>query len=75
MDNIIGNTGFLGLASQLLDEPELPLISAEEPPTFIVAERDGNWRRAMLEEMKAIEDNGTWELVDPSVSYRPIGLN
>ena len=28
----------------------------------------------MLEEMKAIEDNGTWELVDPSVGCRPIGL-
>ena len=28
----------------------------------------------MLEEMKAIEDNGTWELVDPPMGYRPIGL-
>ena len=23
---------------------------------------------------EAIEDNGTWELVDPPVGYRPIGL-
>jgi hypothetical protein len=28
----------------------------------------------MLEEMKAIEDNGTWELVEPPAGYRPIGL-
>ena len=28
----------------------------------------------MLEEMKAIEDNGTWELVDPPMGYRPMGL-
>ena len=28
----------------------------------------------MLEEMKAIEDNGTWELVDPPVGCRPNGL-
>ena len=28
----------------------------------------------MLEEMKAIEDNGTWELVDPPVGCRSIGL-
>ena len=42
---------------------------------FAVAERDANWRRVMLEEMKAIKDNGTWELVDPTVGYRPIGLN
>ena len=41
---------------------------------FTVAKRDANWRRAMLEEMKAIEDNGTWELVDPPVGYRSIGL-
>ena len=28
----------------------------------------------MLEEMKAIEDNGTWELVDPPVGCRSIDL-
>ena len=28
----------------------------------------------MLEEMKAIENNGTWELVDPPVGCRPIRL-
>ena len=27
-----------------------------------------------MEEMKSIEDNGTWELVHPSVGCRPIGL-
>ena len=27
-----------------------------------------------MEEMKAIEDNDTWELVDPPVACRPIGL-
>ena len=39
-----------------------------------MAERDANWRWTMLEEMKAIEDNGTWELVDPPVGYRLIDL-
>ena len=28
----------------------------------------------MLEEMKAIEENETWELVDPPPGCRPIGL-
>ena len=28
----------------------------------------------MLEEMRAIKDNGTWELVDPPVGCRPIRL-
>ena len=59
--------GAPGLASRLLDDPELLLVSAEKPPPFIVAQRDANWRQAMLEEMRAIEDNGTWELVDPPV--------
>ena len=42
LDNIIGNAGATGLASRLLDDPELLLVSAEEPPTFAVAERDAN---------------------------------
>ena len=28
----------------------------------------------MMEEMKVIEENGTWELVDPPLGCRPIGL-
>ena len=40
------------------------LGSVEEPPTFTLAERDANWRQAMLEEMKVIEENETWQLVD-----------
>ena len=43
LDNIIGNAGAIGLASRLLDDPELLLVSAEEPPTFAVAEHDTNW--------------------------------
>ena len=55
LDNIVGSTGPLGLAGRLLNDQELLLINIEEPPTFALAERDRNWRRAMLEEMKAIE--------------------
>ena len=65
LDDIVGSTGPLGLAGRLLNDPKLLLVSAEEPPMFALAERDGNWRRAMLEEMKAIEENKTWQLVDP----------
>ena len=74
VDNLVGEGGAPGLASRLLDDPELLLVSTEELSTFTVAERDANWRRAMLEEMRAIEDNGTGELVDPPVGCRPIGL-
>ena len=66
--------GLSGLAGRLLNETEVLLVSAEEPPTFALAERDAHWQRAMLEEMKAITENETWELVDPSPGCRPIGL-
>ena len=59
LDDIVGSTGPLGLAGLLLNDQELLLVSAEEPPTFALAEHDGNWRWAMLEEMKAIEENET----------------
>ena len=59
LEDIIGGIGPSGLAGRLLNDQELLLVSEEEPPTFALAERDENWRRAMLEEMKAIEENET----------------
>ena len=46
LDDIIGSTGPSGLAGRLLNDPELLLVSAEETPTFALAERDAHWRRA-----------------------------
>jgi hypothetical protein len=75
VDNVVGNAPVPGLAARLLDDDQaLLLMSAEEPATFAVAERDAEWRRAMIEEMKAIEANKTWDLVDPPSGCRPIGL-
>ena len=59
LDDIISGIGPSGLVGRLLNDPELLLVSAEEPPMFVLAERDANWRRAMLEEMKAIKGNET----------------
>ena len=42
VNNIVGDGGALGLATSILDDPKLLLVSAEEPPTFVVAERDAN---------------------------------
>ena len=42
VDNIVGEGGAPRLASRFFDDPELLLVSAEEPPTFAVAERDDN---------------------------------
>ena len=57
LDDIVGDMGSLGLVGRLLNDLELLLVSAEEPPTFTLAELDANWQRALLEEMKAIEEN------------------
>ena len=43
LDDISGGTGPSGLAGRLLNDAELLLVSVEEPPTFVLAERDGNW--------------------------------
>ena len=42
LDDIVGGTGPSSLAGRLLNDVELLLVSAEEPPTFVLAERDGN---------------------------------
>ena len=74
LDDIVGGTGPSGLAGRLLNDPKLLLVGVEEPPMFALAERDGNWRWAMLEEIKTIEENETWELIDPPPGCRSIGL-
>jgi hypothetical protein len=50
------------------------LTSAEEPACVADAERDPCWSKAMEEEMKSIEENHTWELVDLPRGHRAIGL-
>ena len=43
LDVIVSGTGLSGLAGRLLNDPELLLVSAEEPPTFALAKCVGNW--------------------------------
>ncbi|RDX66062.1 putative mitochondrial protein, partial [Mucuna pruriens] len=45
-----------------------------EPVTFEEAASDRNWRKAMDEEIHAIEKNQTWELTDLPGDKRPIGV-
>jgi hypothetical protein len=59
MDNVVGEAEASGLATRLLDDQELLLMSAEELATFAVAEKDVSRRKAMLEEMASIEENCT----------------
>jgi hypothetical protein len=74
LDNVVGEAEAPSLATRLLDDQELLLMSAEEPVMFAVAEKYTSWRKAMLEEMRSIEENHTWELVDLPAGCRPIGL-
>jgi hypothetical protein len=71
---------------QLLDEREeveieeveassaLRLLWMEEPSTFQEANTVAAWRKAMQEELKCIEENGTWELTSLPSGQKPIGL-
>jgi hypothetical protein len=59
MDNVVGEAEASGLATRLLDDQELLLMSAEELATFAVAEKDVSRRKAMLEEMASIEEDCT----------------
>jgi hypothetical protein len=51
LDNVVREAEAPCLATHLLDDQELLLMSAEEPTTFAVAKKDASWRKAMLEEM------------------------
>jgi hypothetical protein len=50
------------------------LVAVEEPRSVEEAMEDGCWRRAMQAEMKAIEENKTWEVCNLPVKHKAIGL-
>jgi hypothetical protein len=53
---------------------DLLLMADQEPSTFDEAKPHAAWRQAMIEELKSIEENGTWYLTELPSSQRPIGL-
>jgi hypothetical protein len=50
------------------------LFFIEEPSTFVDAAPHEHWRQAMMDELSAIEENGTWTLTELPAGHRPIGL-
>lgn len=74
LGNILGDVDVPGLAERELAREALYLTSAEELCIFKEAEQDPRWRAAKVDELKAIEENGTWELVPRHAGHRPIGL-
>jgi hypothetical protein len=73
IDDLIKDAELLGLARRMLNM-ELNFTSAEELALFNEAKKEAAWRAAMREEMKAIEDNDTWELTSLAVGHYAIGL-
>ena len=49
-------------------------ISGEQPSSYESAVKEEIWRQAMREEMEAIENKSTWDLVKPHEKSRPIGV-
>ena len=63
------------LDAGLAQEPdeELHFLASEEPGSFDEAKSDASWRRAMQEELEAIESNSTWWLATLPPGHRAIG--
>ena len=47
--------------------------SGSIPTNWKIAKEDPKWKEAMLEEMRALEKNRTWELVDLPQGKQPVG--
>jgi hypothetical protein len=73
IEDILGPASPRGLARRVLTE-ELHVVSSDEPTSFDEAEQSPHWRKAMLEEMRSIEENGTWYLSELPPGRRAIGL-
>jgi hypothetical protein len=56
MNDILATPGF---APRALVAEELHVVSSNEPASFAEAEHSPSWRKAMMEEMDSIEENGT----------------
>jgi hypothetical protein len=73
IDDVIGDATPPGLTRRVFNV-ELNFTSADEPASFREAEREESWRQAMIDELKSIEDNGTWELTSLPAGQQAIGL-
>jgi hypothetical protein len=49
------------------------VAEVREPESYAGAAEDANWRAALEEEMHALAENGTWDLVAAPAGVKPIG--
>jgi hypothetical protein len=71
MSDILTTPGFTPRA---LVAEELHVMSSNEPTSFTEAKHSSCWRKAMMEEMDSIEENGTRSLVDLPPGRKLIGV-
>jgi hypothetical protein len=71
MSDILVTPGFTPHALVI---EELHVVSSNEPASFAEVERSLSWRKAMMEEMDSIEENGIWSLIDLPPSRKLIGV-
>ena len=45
------------------------VLEVREPESYVEAAKDANWRAVMEEEMHALAENKTWDLVDDPKGY------
>jgi hypothetical protein len=56
------------------ESDRLFVVSVEEPASVVEATQEVVWRRAMIDELKSIEENKTWSLTELPAGKRAIGL-
>jgi hypothetical protein len=71
MSDILATPGFTPHA---LVAEELHVVSSDELTSFTEAKYNPSWRKAMMEEMDSIEENGTWSIIDLPPGPKPIGV-
>ena len=49
------------------------VAEVREPKSYAEVANDANWRAAMEEEMRTLDANDKWDLVDPPRHCKPIG--
>jgi hypothetical protein len=73
LDNVLGPTVVPGLAQRAFQE-ELHTVSVEEPVSLEEVARSPSWRAIMVEELRSIEENHTWDISDLVAGHQRIGL-
>ena len=56
------------------DEVHIALVESTDPLHFEVVVKNANWRLAMNNEIKSIEKNQTWTLIELPVGAKKIGV-